>query len=203
MITLSQLQQIMPRAGQRAEAFVAHLNNAMEEFSIDTPLRQAAFLAQAAHESNQLASLKENLNYSAARLRQVWPARFPTDQLAAAYANNPQKLASKVYASRMGNGDEASGDGWAYCGRGIFQLTGKDNYARCGAALGIDLLTHPELVAGPEIAARSAAWFWYSKSLNSLADNEAIGPMTKIINGGSLGINERIALFNVAKQVLA
>jgi len=203
MITLSQLQQIMPRAGQRAEAFLDRLNDAMEEFSIDTPLRQAAFLSQAAHESNQLASLTENLNYSAVRLRQVWPTRFQNDEVAAAYANNPQKLASKVYASRMGNGDEASGDGYRYCGRGIFQLTGKDNYERCGTALGIDLVAHPELVVGPEIAARSAAWFWYSKSLNQLADNEAIGPMTKLINGGSLGVNERTNLFNLAKQVLA
>jgi len=149
MITLSQLQQIMPRAGQRAEAFLDRLNDAMEEFSIDTPLRQAAFLSQAAHESNQLASLTENLNYSAVRLRQVWPTRFQNDEVAAAYANNPQKLASKVYASRMGNGDEASGDGYRYCGRGIFQLTGKDNYERCGTALGIDLVAHPELVVGP------------------------------------------------------
>lgn len=203
MVTLTQLQKIMPRAGQRAEAFLIHLNDAMDECSIDTPIRQAAFLAQAAHESNQLASLTENLSYSAARLRQVWPARFPTDQVAEAYANNPQKLASKVYASRMGNGDEASGDGWSYRGRGIFQLTGKDNYSRCATALGVDLIAHPDLVAGPEIAARSAAWFWYSKGLNSLADNEAIGPMTKIINGGTLGLNERTALFNVAKQVLA
>jgi putative chitinase len=203
MITVAQLQMIMPRAGQRADAFASHLDKAMSEFSINTPIRQAAFLAQAAHESNQLASLTENLNYSAPRLRQVWPTRFPSDEVAAAYANNPQKLASKVYADRMGNGSEASGDGWNYRGRGIFQLTGKDNYARCGAKLGIDLIEHPDLVAGPEIAARSAAWFWDRNGLNSFADTGDIVGMTKKINGGTLGLQERIALFGIAKQVLA
>lgn len=203
MLTLSQLQQIMPHAGPRAEAFLPHLNRAMAEFGIDTRARQASFLSQAAHESGDLAHLTESLNYSAARLRQVWPSRFPTDEIAAAYARNPEKLANKVYANRMGNGDEASGDGYRYCGRGLFQLTGKETYRKCGAALGIDLVQHPALVAGPELAARSAAWYWSSRGLNALADAGDQTAVTKGINGGTIGLSERLAAFERAHKVLA
>ncbi|HEV3106321.1 MAG TPA: glycoside hydrolase family 19 protein [Trinickia sp.] len=210
-IQLGQLTSLLdlPDAEAHAARWLDPLNTAMAERAIDNPYRQAAFLAQTMHESGQFKTLVENLHYSAYRLRQVWPAHFKTDEEAAECAGNPEKLANRIYANRLGNGDEASGHGWLYRGRGIIQLTGRDNYERCAHALGIDLLAHPELLAEPEGGARSAAWFWFEAKLNELADRKPdrdpavdFAAITKRINGGTVGLQARIELWEKARKVL-
>lgn len=205
MISLADLCAIMPLAGRsRAALFIDPLNAAMAEFGIDTPARAAAFLAQAAHESSQLRDLVENLNYSADGLMQTWPRRFSPVE-AAAYARHPERIANKVYASRMGNGDEASGDGWRYRGRGIFQITGRGNYAACsGALFGSQdtLLNNPELLEQPENACRSAGWFWQHRELNQWADADDFKTLTIRINGGLNGWTDRIGYHGRALNVL-
>lgn len=202
-IALAQLERIMPAAGARAAAFLAPLNAAMAEFAIDTPGRQAAFLAQVAHESGQLAFLVENLNYSARRLAQVFPRRFKFGE-AARYARQPARIASRIYADRMGNGNEASGDGWKYRGRGLIQVTGRDNYHRASLALYRDdrLLDTPGLLEQPGPAARSAAWFWQSNGLNAIADRGDIALITRRVNGGVNGLADRVAYYTRAQEVL-
>src|SRR6266481_4067159 len=142
LVTEAIISAVMPKCPDVA-AWVAPLNSALSRFDITDRRRAAAFLAQVAHESSELTHLIENLSYSAARLIQVWPRRFPTLKKARTYERNPEKLANYVYASRLGNGDEASGDGWRYRGRGLIQLTGRSNYASCSTATGIDLLQSP------------------------------------------------------------
>ena len=141
------------------------------KFEINTPLRQAAFVGQCAHESNNFHTLEENLHYSANGLIKTWPSRFNFDNVAK-YENQPEKIANKVYAGRMGNGDEESGDGWKYRGRGLIQLTGHDNYKACGEALDEDLLSNPDLVSTPRFAALSAGWFWDKNHLNKFRSEE-------------------------------
>jgi len=172
------------------------------KYNISTTQRQASFIGQCQHESNNFRTLEENLHYSAAGLMRVWPSRFTSDVVAQAYANNPEKIANKVYSGRMGNGDEESGDGWAYHGRGLIQLTGRDNYKNCGDALGLALITNPELLAMPKGACLSAGWFWNKKGLNELADVKDYETMTKRINGGTLGLDDRIAKINKALEIL-
>ncbi len=204
----SQLTRIMP-ASPSPEIWTRALNDAMARFDIAGSQRMAAFLAQIAHESGQLSRLKENLNYSAARLMQVWPKRFPTLQKAQSYERNPEKLANYVYAGRLGNGDEASGDGWRFCGRGLIQLTGRGNPRAAAAGIGLPLESEPQLLEQPDAAALSAAWFWKSHGLNELADNgnddddlEDFTTITRRINGGTVGLKERIAFWKSAKGVL-
>ncbi len=208
-ITEEHLKQIMPTC-QNAADWVEPLNSAMDKFEINSVSRIAAFLAQIAHESGELRLLEENLHYSASRLVQVWPRRFPTLSAALPYDRNPQKIANKVYADRMGNGDENSGDGWAFHGRGLIQLTGRSNYKTTAQALNIDLETHPELLTQPVYAALSAAFFWKSHGLNELADSnspaeedEDFITITKRINGGIIGLDERKKYWEKAKAVLA
>lgn len=172
----------------------------MEKYGINTPKRQAAFIGQCAHESNNFRSLEEDLHYSANALMRVWPSRFPDHDVAEKYANQPEKIANKVYSGRLGNNEE--GDGWKYHGRGLIQLTGKDNYKACGEALGQPLLDNPELVLQPEIATMSAGWFWNKKGLNSLADAGDFDTMTKRINGGLNGLDDRKAKIAKALSVL-
>lgn len=207
-ITEQKLSAIMP-ACSNVTAWVTALNNAMSRFDITGGQRMAAFLAQVAHESGQLARLSENLNYSAKRLMQVWPSRFPTLEKAQKYEKNPEKLANYVYAGRLGNGDEASGDGWRFRGRGLIQLTGRGNYRAAGQGIGLPLEEQSDLLGQPEAAALSAAWFWKSHGLNELADdrsndndNEDFKTITKRINGGTVGLQERIAFWKRAKTVL-
>jgi putative chitinase len=135
-------------------------------------------------------------------LCKVWPKRFPTIEDAEPYHKQPQKIANKVYASRMGNGDEGSGEGWKYRGRGLIQLTGKDNYRACGEALGVDLLENPDLVATPQYAALSAGWFWDKNRLNAYADKNDMQGLTKKINGGTHGIEDRVARTQLALDTL-
>jgi putative chitinase len=176
------------------------LNQVFVKYDINTPKRQAAFIGQCAVESANFTRLQENLNYSAQRLTQVWPSRFPNINMAEAYAHSPEKLADFVYAGRMGNLQD--GDGWKFHGRGLIQLTGRENYANCGSGVGVDLIDNPDLLLTPKYAALSAGWFWNKKGLNTLADTQEYGAMTRRINGGLTGLDERIAKITKALQVL-
>ena len=167
------------------------LEETFAKYDISTPQRQAAFIGQCAHESANFNTLEENLHYKAESLMKVWPSRFTNDLIAGAYANNPEKIANKVYAGRMGNGDEESGDGWKYHGRGLIQLTGRDNYSNCGSSLNLDLLGNPNLLLEPKYATLSAGYFWNKKGLNALADSKDYDTMTKRINGGLIGLDDR------------
>ena len=178
------------------------LKETFEKYGINTSKRQAAFIGQCMHESAGFKTLNENLNYSAKALMATWPSRFPTEEIANQYARNPEKIANKVYGGRMGNADESSGEGWKYRGRGIKQLTGKENYQRCSEALGVDLVENPDLLLEPKYAALSAGWFWNKHNLNDLADKGDIETMTKRINGGLLGLDARRAAIQKAESVL-
>ena len=188
-----------------------------QEFEIDTFERIAAFIAQTAHESGGYTMLTENLNYKAATLAACWPNRFavlgadkkpikdngklvPT-AVANSIAGKPELIANLVYSARMGNGPAESGEGWKYRGRGLKQLTGKDNYTRCGQALGVDFVGNPDLLLEPLYAARSAGWFWKSNNLSKFADVEDLEGMTKKINGGLIGIADRKARYQRVKSV--
>jgi len=199
-ITEQQLLQILPSAGRQAGAFVPVLNTAMNRYGIVGTRRAAAFIAQVGHESGQLTRLVENLNYGADGLMKTWPGRFDSVRATAA-ARNPEQIANIVYAGRMGNA--APGDGWKYRGRGLIQVTGKTNYAACGEALGLDLISQPELLEQPQYAAMSAAWFWSANGLNSLADAGDLTKITQRINGGTNGMADRQALYDKALKVLA
>jgi len=178
------------------------LNEVFAKYDINTPQRQAAFIGQCAHESGNFKTLEENLNYKPEALMRVWPSRFPDLPTAMKYAHDPIKIANKVYANRMGNGAEESGEGSKYHGRGLIQLTGKENYERCGEAIGVDLINQPGLLAQPDLAAMSAGWFWNKKGLNALADAGDIDTMTKRINGGLIGIEDRKAKIAKALSIL-
>jgi len=178
------------------------LNATFDRFDINTPERQAAFLGQCGHESAGFKTLQENLNYSAEGLQKTWPKRFPALADAEPYARQPEKIANKVYAGRNGNGDEASGDGWRYRGRGCIQLTGKANYSAAGDALDVDLLADPDIVATSQYAALTAGWFWSIHDLNPLADARDDLAITKKINGGTNGLDDRIARTQKALDVL-
>jgi putative chitinase len=203
MITQEQMVQALHGVSEdTVEKYYDGLVKAMEEFEINTPLRIAAFLAQVAHESGNFRAVHENLNYKAEGLQKIFHKYFPDADTANEYARQPEKIANRVYANRMGNGDEASGDGWRYCGRGLIQLTGKSNYTACGEDLGVDLHENPEYLETPEGAARSAAWFWDSRDLNDLADEKDIKAITKKINGGYIGLEEREKNYEHALSVL-
>ena len=163
----------------------------LPEYEINTPQRVAAFVAQCAHESGGFRALKENLNYKAESLIRVFPKYFKTLDEARHYEKQPEKIANKIYGSRMGNGDEASGDGFRYCGRGLIQLTGKDNYTWFAASLDMPVEEVPEYLGTFEGAVQSACWFWESNNLNQWADKGDILTMTKKINGGTIGLEDR------------
>jgi putative chitinase len=196
-----QLSQALNMSPQKATDWVEALNLAFETFGIETPEQQASFLGQCAHESANFTALTENLNYKAESLCKVWPKRFPTLESAQPYHRNPEKIANKVYSSRMGNGDEASGDGWKYRGRGLIQLTGKSNYEAFGKAIDVDVVSDPDLVETNIYAALSAGWFWSTNRLNDIASD--ITAVTKKINGGTHGLEDRIAKTEKALQALA
>ena len=167
------------------------LNNCFAKYDINTPERQACFLAQVMHESGGFKFLQENLNYSAQALMRTWGSRFPDADTAEKFEHNPEKIANKVYAGRMGNIEE--GDGWKYRGRGLIQLTGRENYANFGHNVGVDVLSNPDLLTTPEYATISAGWYWNKRNLNELADKMDIEGITKKINGGVNGLEDRKA----------
>jgi putative chitinase len=176
------------------------LNDTFEKYQINTPKRQACFIGQTMHESGGYKFLRENLNYSARSLMNTWPSRFPDIDTAEKYERNPEKIANKVYGGRMGNTEE--GDGAKYIGRGLIQLTGKENYKNCSDAIGVDLVANPDLLSDPQYAALSAGWFWNKRNLNASADLMDIVGMTKKINGGVIGLEDRKAKINKVLDIL-
>jgi putative chitinase len=203
-LTLEQLKQLLPK-----NPYVNHWHKALAQllpdYEINTSKRIAAFVAQCAHESGGFMVLKENLNYRAASLRKIFPKYFPDDAIAQRYASMPNKqeaIANRVYASRMGNGPEESGDGWRYCGRGLIQLTGRQNYTWFAASLGISPEEATEYLGTFEGAAQSACWFWETNKLNQWADAGDIVTLTKRINGGTIGLEDRIKHYEHALHVL-
>ena len=220
-ITAQQLLQILPNAGQVAGVFVSVLNTAMNRYQIVGQKRMAAFIAQVGHESGHLARLVENLNYSADGLANTWPSRYgepdgkgeyvkvqvsgkvrnKPNTLALSVDRKPEQIANIAYGNRMGN--TTPGDGWKYRGRGLIQISGKNNYRACGEALGLDLIAQPELLEKPQHACMSAAWFWSTNGLNTLADAGKFDAITQRINGGQNGAADRQALYALALKVLA
>jgi putative chitinase len=204
IITKEQLAQLIP-GNPYLDQWCNALNEILPEYGIDTPQRVAAFIAQCAHESGGFRALKENLNYRAETLRKIFPKYFPTDDLAKAYASMPNKqeaIANRVYASRMGNGDEQSGDGFRFCGRGLIQLTGRDNYTFFAGSLDIPVEEAAEYLQTFEGAVQSACWFWETNNLNQWADKDDILTLTKRINGGTIGLEDRKKHYEHAKHVL-
>jgi len=183
--------------------WVDALNETFQRFDINTPRQRAGFIGQCSHECGNFRLLEENLNYRAATLMKLWPKRFPTQEIANEYEKQPKKIANKVYSSRMGNRDEASGDGFRFRGRGCIQLTGSDGYFHAGKALGVDFWANPELVATPKYAALTAGWFWSTHKCNELAENANWVGLTKKINGGTIGLDDRIKHINHALETLS
>jgi len=200
ILSLEQLKQMVknPHIDHWHEA----LDQLLDDYEINTPLRVAHFVAQCAHESGNFVFIKENLNYRAESLTKTWPRLFPTMEIARQYEKQPERIANRAYGNRMGNGDEASGDGWRYCGRGLIQLTGKDNYTFFAGSLGISVEDAADYLATFEGAAQSACWYWEQNNLNRFADaNDAKG-LTRAINGGYLGLEDRIKHTQHALHVL-
>ncbi len=206
------IEQLQAAKIKNPEKWIDAIIATCQEFEINTPQRVASFLAQTSHESGGYTMLSENLNYRAATLAACWPNRFavlgadkkpvkengklvPT-AVANSIAGKAELIANLVYSSRMGNGPAESGEGWKFRGRGLKQLTGKDNYTRCGSSLGVDLVNNPDLLLEPMYAARSAGWFYKTNNLSSFADVGDIKGMTKRINGGFIGLEQRQALYD-------
>ena len=200
ILTKDQLKQMVKNP--YIDHWYAALEQLLDDYEINTPLRVAHFIAQCAHESGNFVFIKENLNYKAASLQKIFGKYFPTAELAAQYANKPEMIANRVYANRMGNGDEASGDGFRYCGRGLIQLTGKDNYTFFAGSLDISVEEASEYLQTFEGAAQSACWFWEQNNLNQWADKGDILTLTKRINGGTIGLEDRIKHYNHACHIL-
>ncbi len=189
-LELEQLRQVIPK-NKHVEYWHDALQQLLPQYQIDSPQRMAAFLAQCAHESGGFVFIKENLNYRWQSLRKTFPKYFPTDQLAQQYEKQPERIANRVYANRMGNGAEESGDGWRFCGRGLIQVTGRDNYSWFAASLEISPEEASEYMETFEGAAQSACWFWETNNLNQWADRGDILTLTKRINGGTIGLEDR------------
>lgn len=208
MLTKQLLVRMFPnvsRSTLNIDLMIDVLNDVFDNSrGLNTLNRRASFLAQCAHESSQFTRVTENMNYSATRLCEVFPRYFPTMQLATQYARKQQMIANRVYANRMENGPESSGDGWKFRGRGFIQLTGKRNYRLCGKNLGLDLLSDPDYVARSPIGSiETSIWFWTINDLNSFADRNDIKGQTYRINGGYNGLDERLRYYERAKQILA
>lgn len=204
MITLDLLQAICPKTKSSVlEGYVEPLNTVCEYYEMfENPKRAAAFLAQIAHESGGFNFIKENLNYSAEGLRKIFPKYFPTIELAQQYARQPEKIANRVYANRMRNGDEASGDGFKFRGRGLIQLTGRDNYTKFSLALDMNLNDTIAYLETPNGAVASAGWFWDNNKLNNYCDSDDFIGLTKRINGGTIGLQDRVHHYEIALNAL-
>jgi putative chitinase len=204
VLTLGQLKQMLPKNPYVADWHEA-LSQLLPDYDINTPQRIAAFVAQCAHESGNFMVLKENLNYRAATLRKIFPKYFPNDAIANDYAtrlNKQAAIANRAYANRMGNGDESSGDGWRFCGRGLIQLTGRNNYQAFADSLEMNINDVPEYLGTFEGAAQSACWFWETNNLNRFADKGDIKGLTRAINGGFIGLEDRVKHYNHALHVM-
>lgn len=183
--------------------WVDALNETFSRFNITTNNQKAMFIGQCSHECGNFRILEENLNYRAATLMKLWPKRFPTQEIANGYEKNAKRIANNVYSNRMGNRDESSGDGYRFRGRGCIQLTGHANYFHCGKALGVDFVANPDLVATPKYASLSAGWFWSTHNCNAPADALDFAKVTKIINGGLIGLADREKHVREALSVLS
>ena len=206
MITAEQFAHLFP-SNPDPELWAASMAEVFPTYEINTPQRVSAFLAQCGHESGGWTTFQENLNYSALGLCTTFKKYFPTLEVATPYARQPEKIANRVYANRMGNGPEESGDGWKYRGRGPIQLTGKSNYTQFAKEMFDDwqnLVDNPDWVTeDKDFALMSAIWFWNKNKLNVQADAGDLKLMTKKINGGYLGLDDRIAHYNEAIHLLA
>ena len=204
MITVEQFTEMFPK-NKNPQGWTTALVDVLPTYEINTPERIASFLAQCGHESGGFTVLQENLNYSAEGLNKIFHKYFPTLESAQPYARKPEMIANRVYANRMGNGDEHSGEGYKFRGRGPIQLTGKDNYIACSDFLFQDdtLLQNPDMLLDPEYALHSACWFWWKNDLNNYADSGDLVTMTKRINGGTIGLEDRIAHYNQAMEIFA
>jgi len=203
-VTIELLRQICPKTRvARLTPYVEPLNVVGQHFGLfQNPKRMAAFLAQIAHESGGFNFVQEGLNYSAQGLMKTWPRRFPTLASAQPYARNPEKIANKVYANRMGNGPESSGDGFKFRGRGLIQLTGRDNYTRFARSIGRTLDQTVAYLETPEGAVASAGWFWDTNKLNVYADKDDFIGLTRRINGGTIGLADRKHHYDIALRAL-
>jgi len=202
MITEKNFKTLIPDVNWRyASKYVPLFEVVLPKYTINTPIRKVHFLAQIAHESGGFKYVSENLNYSAKALYGVFRKYFPTIDAAQSYARQPEKIANKVYANRMGNGTETSGDGWKYRGRGLIQLTGKSNYQALSKATQKDFISNPELMTNPEWALTSACWYWQKRNINRYADTDDIHMVTKRINGGYNGLQNRQHLLNEFKKL--
>lgn len=200
-LTVEQVKQLIPR-NKYPTKWCDALNLILPKYEIDTPERVAAFIAQCAHESLDFTVLKENLHYRAATLQKVFPKYFPTPEVAIEYANQPEKIANRVYANRMCNGDEHSGDGYQYCGRGLIQLTGKENYTKFAADVEMKMEVAIPYLETFEGALESACWYWKEHNLNSIADEQDMVTLTRRINGGTNGLDDRINRYDEALKIL-
>ena len=202
-LTIDILVECLPEAKRsNLEKFVEGLNETFEHFEIDTPKRMAMFIAQTAHESGNFAATQENLNYSAKGLTGRFKKYFPTEELARQYERKPEKIANRVYANRMANGDEASGDGYRFCGRGLIQLTGRANYTKFAEDLGISIEETVAYLETPSGAVSSAGWFWDNNNLNQYCDKDDFVTLTKRINGGTIGLEDRKHHYHIALDLL-
>ena len=200
-LTKEQLKQLLPK-NPYIDYWYNALSQLLPDYEINTPKRIAAFIAQCSHESGGFTALEENLNYKAESLMRVWPRYFPDMATAQRYAHNQEAIANRIYANRMGNGDESSGDGFRYCGRGLIQLTGKDNYTRYAQSTEQSVEDASEHLTTFEVCVPSACWFWEANNLNQYADSGDIVTMTKRINGGTIGLEDRIKHYEHALHVL-
>ena len=200
ILSQDQLAQIIP-GNPYIEHWYKALSEALPDYDINSPQRVASFLAQCGHESGGFTAIKENLNYKAESLVRVWPKYFNASN-ANDYAHNQEKIDNRAYANRMGNGDEASGDGYRFCGRGLIQLTGRSNYQAFADSIQEDINNLPDYLATFEGCVQSACWFWEANNLNQYADNYDLLTMTKKINGGTLGLDDRTARYKKALQIM-
>lgn len=201
ILSREQLAKLLP--GNRfVNEWYEAMAQLLPDYDINTAQRVAAFIAQCAHESGGFRILKENLNYRAESLMRVWPRHFPTIEIARQYAHNQQRIANRAYANRMGNGPEESGDGWRFCGRGLIQLTGRDNYEAFAESIETPVEEIPEYLMTFEGAVQSACWFWETNNLNRFADVGDIRGLTRAINGGEIGLSDRIKHYTHALHVL-
>ena len=204
MITVEQFAHMFPK-NKNPQGWTTALVDVLPTYEINTPERIASFLAQCGHESAGFTVLQENLNYSADGLNKIFKKYFPTLASAQPYARKPEMIANRVYGGRMGNGDEHSGEGYKFRGRGPIQLTGKANYEACSEFLFQDdtLVQNPDMLLDPEYALHSACWFWWKNDLNKFADTADLVTMTKRINGGTIGLEDRIKHYNEAMEIFA